>query len=163
MTCALCLRDNELQQSHIIPEFLYGAMYDDKHRFNVLTILPGEKDRIAQKGLREQLLCRGCELAISRLERYASLVIKGGALGVDGNRQGDVVSVTGIDYAKFNSFLCQSCGAPVSLVIDTSREFSWARIRNDLGPCSALKTQAHLICIHPSSLALIGCQARSPD
>ena len=105
MTCALCLESDDLQKSHIIPEFLYGAMYDDKHRYNVLTVLPGERERIEQKGIRERLLCRACELKISKLERYASLVIKGGAPGVEGNRQGTVVSVTGIDYAMFKLFL----------------------------------------------------------
>lgn len=105
MTCALCLKDADLQQSHIIPEFLYDAMYDEKHRFNVLTVLPQGRNRIEQKGIREALLCRDCELKISKWERYASLVIKGGAPGVDGNRQGDVISVTGIDYSTFKLFL----------------------------------------------------------
>src|SRR3546814_5603951 len=35
MHCALCLLPKPLQDSHIIPEFLYGVMYDDKHRYNV--------------------------------------------------------------------------------------------------------------------------------
>ncbi len=104
--CALCLDpDADLQQSHVIPEFLYGAMYDDKHRFNVLTVLDGHKDRIQQKGLREPLLCRTCERKISVLERYASLVIKGGAKGLNGERQGDLVTVKGINYKVFKLFL----------------------------------------------------------
>lgn len=105
MPCALCLENAELQNSHIVPEFLYGAMYDERHRFNVLTVIPDQRDRIEQKGIREALLCRSCELKISKWEHYASLVIKGGARGVDGSRQGNVISVTGIDYATFKLFL----------------------------------------------------------
>ena len=104
-TCALCLSDEELQLSHILPEFLYEQMYDDKHRYNVLSVAPDVKERIEQKGLRERLLCRKCESKFSKLERYASLVIKGGAPGVEGGRDGSIVSVKGVDYAKLKLFL----------------------------------------------------------
>ena len=104
-SCALCLNDEELQLSHIFPEFLYEHLYDDKHRYNVLSVVPDVQERIEQKGLRERLLCRNCESKFAKLERYASLVIKGGAPGVDGGRDGSVVSVKGIDYAKFKLFL----------------------------------------------------------
>jgi len=105
MRCALCLLVKPLQDSHIIPEFLYGVMYDEKHRYNVLSLAPDQRDRIEQKGARERLLCRECEQKFSKLERYASLVLKGGGHGVDGERNGSVVSVTGIDYAQFKLFL----------------------------------------------------------
>lgn len=84
---------------------MYKAMYDEKHRFNVLTVLDGQKDRIEQKGIREALLCHSCEQKLSKWERYASLVFKGGAPGVHGNKKGDVVSVSGIDYSTFKLFL----------------------------------------------------------
>jgi hypothetical protein len=105
MHCSLCLSERPLQESHIIPEFLYGVMYDDKHRYNVLSLAPDLPDRLEQKGARERLLCRECEQRFSKFERYASLVLKGGAPGMDGQRSGDIVSVTGIDYAQFKLFL----------------------------------------------------------
>lgn len=105
MACALCLGSGELQQSHIIPEFHYSALYDERHRYNVLSTTARQKDRIEQKGQRERLLCRECELRFSKLERYASLVFKGGAPGMEGSRAGNVVSVTGLDYAIFKLFL----------------------------------------------------------
>lgn len=105
MHCALCLQESLLQKSHIIPEFLYGVMYDDKHRYNVLSLAPERRERIEQKGIREELLCRECEQKFSKFERYASLVIKGGAPGLDGQRHGSIVSVRGIDYKQFKLFL----------------------------------------------------------
>src|SRR3546814_3673721 len=80
-------------------------MYDEKHRYNVLSLAPERRVRIEQKGVREQLLCRDCEQKFSKLERYASLVLQGGAPGMDGQRNGSIVSVTGIDYAQFKLFL----------------------------------------------------------
>ncbi|WEN14136.1 hypothetical protein PY254_12920 [Rhodanobacter sp. AS-Z3] len=94
-----------LQESHIIPEFLYGVMYDEKHRYNVLSIAPDRQERIEQKGAREPLLCRECEQKFAKFERYASLVIKGGAPGMNGQRNDSIVSVTGIDYRQFKLFL----------------------------------------------------------
>lgn len=35
-TCALCLIADVLRHSHIISEFLYSAIYDEKHRFHVV-------------------------------------------------------------------------------------------------------------------------------
>src|SRR3546814_17650673 len=105
MHCALCLLPKPLQDSHIIPEFLYGVMYDAKHRYNVLRLAPERRERIEQKGVREQLLCRDCEQKFSKLERYASLVLKGGAQGMDGQRKDSIVYVTGIDSAQYKMFL----------------------------------------------------------
>ena len=104
MHCALCLQDEPLQNSHIIPEFLYGVMYDEKHRYNVLSLAPERRERIEQKGAREPLLCRACEQKFAKLERYASLVIRGGAPGMNGQRNGSIVSVAGIDYTQFKLF-----------------------------------------------------------
>ena len=104
MPCALCLRDEPLQNSHILPEFLYGAMYDEKHRYNILTLTPESLERFEQKGARERLLCGACEQHFGNLERYASLVINGGAPGVEGQPDGSMVHITGIDYTKFKLF-----------------------------------------------------------
>lgn len=104
-TCTLCLSDEDLQLSHVFPEFLYEHLYDDKHRYNVLSVARNVRERIEQKGYRERLLCGSCESTLSKLERYASLVIKGGAPGIEGSREESIVSVKGVDYAKFKLFL----------------------------------------------------------
>ena len=69
MQCALCHRDRELRNSHVIPEFLHRPIYDNKHR----THLFGHGDRstrLLQKGLRERLLCSECELRLQEFEDY---------------------------------------------------------------------------------------------
>jgi hypothetical protein len=103
MICALCRCDKFLCQSHIIPEFLYGAMYDDKHRFHVVSAVPEQKDRMAQKGLREPLLCEDCETRISRFEDYAKKALIGGT-ALTYQREGTAVIVDGLNYKQFKLF-----------------------------------------------------------
>jgi hypothetical protein len=64
MTCRLCKREEKLCDSHIIPEFLFKNLYDSKHRA-VELFAKGYK-RFVQKGLRDSLLCTGCEGHIAR-------------------------------------------------------------------------------------------------
>jgi hypothetical protein len=103
MNCKLCRKSRELKKSHIIPEFLYEAMYDDIHRFHVLSVVPNEANTMLQKGLREKLLCADCESKLSLWERYASLVLKGG-VSLDVIREGDLITISNIDYVKFKLF-----------------------------------------------------------
>lgn len=37
MACALCRQERELKNSHIIPEFMYGSLHDEIHRFHLLS------------------------------------------------------------------------------------------------------------------------------
>jgi len=74
MTCKLCGKDRTLCNSHIIPEFFYEPLYDEKHRAHVHN---RETGTIAyqQKGYRERLLCGGCEDDLnSRYEDYVKEV-----------------------------------------------------------------------------------------
>lgn len=103
MNCALCLRQNALQSSHIIPEFLYKSLYDDKHRFHVLSVIPDQANLVKQKGLREPLLCADCEQKLSAWERYASLALKGG-VELTYRREGNIVFIGGLDYKSFRLF-----------------------------------------------------------
>ena len=103
MPCALCLQEVELRRSHIIPEFLYETLYDDKHRLQVLSIIPDQSSWREQKGLRERLLCDACEQRLSVWERYASLVLKGG-VALNYRSEGNIVHITGLDYAPFKLF-----------------------------------------------------------
>ena len=103
MICALCQKPKELRNSHIIPEFLYESLYDDKHRVHVLSVIPEQTNSIEQKGLRERLLCDDCETKFSRWERYASLALKGG-VELTFSREGNIVFVGGLDYPKFRLF-----------------------------------------------------------
>lgn len=101
MECRLCKRDGNLKKSHIIPEFLYSALYDNKHRFYELR--PKKKIKYLQKGIRECLLCGSCEQHLSKYEQYASQMLKGeGSLRywLDGS----AVRIGGVDYKLFKLF-----------------------------------------------------------
>jgi len=65
--CALCLKQLPLQQSHVIPEFMYQPLYDANHRARVLTndAAQGTRPKYLQKGLRVPLLCFDCEQHIN--------------------------------------------------------------------------------------------------
>ncbi len=70
MKCNLCEGKNkQLRNSHIIPETLYEFLYDDIHRFNVITNSDEDKCRFEQQGFREKLLCDTCEQKISVWEK----------------------------------------------------------------------------------------------
>lgn len=103
MPCFLCLEDSELRKSHVIPEFLYEALYDEKHRLQVLSVIPEKENWREQKGLRERLLCDCCEQRFSSWERYASQVLKGG-VPLTYRREGDVVLISELEYLPFRMF-----------------------------------------------------------
>ena len=56
--------------SHIVPEFCYKSIYEDKHRLVGLSATAeGIKRSFMQKGHREPLFCQGCETHLSHYER----------------------------------------------------------------------------------------------
>lgn len=101
--CALCKTVRPLMNSHIIPEFLYRLLYDQKGRASLLSTIPEQRNRIVQSGIKERLLCGECEIRISKWERYASLVLMGG-IELEMVRCGNGFYISGIDYLKFRLF-----------------------------------------------------------
>ena len=103
MKCKLCGQDRPLKKSHIIPEFMYSKLYDDKHRFHEIHVDSMTKNRLPQKGVRERLLCDECEQHFSKYERYASLVLNGGyeliVKKIDG-----ILHFEGVKYDQFKLF-----------------------------------------------------------
>src|SRR5205809_2236864 len=79
-TCALCRQERPLRKSHVIPEFMFKPLYDEKHRFWSVTNVLSKQNRLFQKGLREKLLCDACEQRLSEHESYASAVFFGNAV-----------------------------------------------------------------------------------
>jgi hypothetical protein len=59
--CRLCLKEQELCNSHIIPEFLYRELYDINHKLMGITGQGNNKWKPLQKGIREYLFCFDCE------------------------------------------------------------------------------------------------------
>lgn len=108
MTCRLCLQEGRLSDSHIISEWCYKHVYDDKHRFLQLSSHSAEVDpKVYQKGLVEPLLCSSCETMRSRWEKYVSRFFYAGPdddVGLSFARHGDHVIVEGVDYESFKLF-----------------------------------------------------------
>ncbi len=101
--CKLCFEERDLENSHIISEFWYKPLYDEKHRFHVLSTAPEDKNVFEQKGIREKLLCHDCEQYFSRLEDYVRKVFYGG-VGVWIKNDRNKILINGIDYTKFKLF-----------------------------------------------------------
>src|SRR5712692_2496962 len=101
--CKLCKNEGQVRHSHIFPEFLYERSYDEKHR--AISIWPQSyhNEQILQKGLREYLLCQGCETHLSVFERYAAEVLRN-LPSTAAHSPGDIVWVPGVDYRKFKVF-----------------------------------------------------------
>lgn len=64
-TCRLCKRQEDLRDSHIIPEFLYEDLYNDKHQVVGINGVGPRGRQLLQKGIREPLLCESCEQYIN--------------------------------------------------------------------------------------------------
>jgi hypothetical protein len=102
MLCKLCLLDRPLCNSHIIPEFLYRAAYDDKGRALELTRTLGNH-RFVQKGYRERLLCDECEQRINVFEKYFKQAWYDAGTLPDRVDE-DVYVLQGLDYRLFKLF-----------------------------------------------------------
>jgi len=103
MLCKLCGQENDLKDSHIIPEFIYTTLYDEKHRFHVISTNKAKKNTLLQKGVREFLLCTNCETLLSKNERYVNLVFSG-KIPVKSSKEGKLIHIEGLDYSKFKLF-----------------------------------------------------------
>ncbi len=101
--CKLCNNESKLKNSHIIPEFIYKPLYDDKHRFSLLSNIETKGPAKLQKGIREYLLCEHCEGVFSKYERYVSLILSG-QIQVTHRRDRKLVYLEGVDYKKIRLF-----------------------------------------------------------
>ena len=100
--CRLCLQERPLLRSHIIPEFMYEAIYDHKHRFMTFKV-DGGRPKIEQKGIREDLLCAECEQRFGDYETYVARIWRGQEQ-VSHRREGKLVTLEGVDYARLKLF-----------------------------------------------------------
>jgi len=106
MICKLCGRLKKLRESHVIPEFIYAPLYDNKHRFHTLSKIQTRLKKLEQKGIRERLLCQDCETKLSRYETYASSAFEGKEIAVPTikSKFKGITSIDGLDYEKFKLF-----------------------------------------------------------
>jgi hypothetical protein len=89
-------------QSHIFPEWLYKPLYDDNHRFFVLSTDVKKKRGTRPKGIYERLLCGECEHRFSTWEEYARSVFYELPLNV--TEEGRAVLFSGVQYTPFKLF-----------------------------------------------------------
>ncbi len=99
--CNLCQNERELCFSHIIPEFLYLPVYDEKNR---AVTIPKGKSKYEQKGKREYLLCDDCDnRTIGKWESYSSPIIKS-IQDLKITQNGSEYIVQNVRYADFKLF-----------------------------------------------------------
>lgn len=104
--CALCLKDLDLVKSHILPEFLYKPMYDDKHKYIIISTDSSKKPVTRPKGIYERLLCDNCDNNIlGEYENYASKVLFHDGITKDNIKKIDIgFLITDIDYELFKLY-----------------------------------------------------------
>jgi len=101
--CALCKSKGNILDSHIIPEFMYKPIYDDKHRLLLRKNGFIVKTEPLQKGIREKLLCKKCEGQLSVYEKYVREILFGGTV-INIQKFSDRIILYGLDYAKVRLF-----------------------------------------------------------
>lgn len=101
--CALCQTQQKLCRSHIIPEFLHQATYDHKHRAVMLRSDSLAKLQL-QKGIREHLLCTGCEQFINDNYEKPFRRMWYETPGIPPIVPDELVEISGLDYAAFKLF-----------------------------------------------------------
>ena len=85
--CKLCQEDKKLiKKSHIIPDFLYKKIYDEKHKLISFTPSEYQEDKKVKtpssSEYEGQLLCEECDnKLIGQYESYADKTIYGGNFG----------------------------------------------------------------------------------
>lgn len=99
--CRLCLQESVLRNSHILPEFFYSGLYDEKHR--AMNVPSDRKEKLIQKGLREYLLCQNCETKFSKYEKYASELLSDVPNFIT-DSSGNFIYLDNIDYKKLKLF-----------------------------------------------------------
>jgi hypothetical protein len=103
MRCALCKRKRPIVKSHIVPEFLYDSLYDDKHRFHEISVDPAKRSRFKQSGLYEPLLCEPCEQQLSVHEGYMRSLMRGG-VPVNLLPEPQLLRLSGLNYKNLKLF-----------------------------------------------------------
>src|SRR5680860_485642 len=119
--CRLCLQDKKLISAHIIPEFMYSRMKDEKNVFYEMH-LKLNKEKIRSRKVQtgefdKTILCEDCDNRIigANYEKYAQLSMYGSNLdpklapictNYKNPNDGTQYSLcTNIDYGKMKLFL----------------------------------------------------------
>lgn len=66
MNCKLCAQDKPLLKcSHIIQDFMYNGLFDEKHFFAQLDLIDFKRKRMLPSGVYDSnILCKNCDSKI---------------------------------------------------------------------------------------------------
>jgi hypothetical protein len=103
MACRLCLADEPLCKSHIIPEFCFLPMYDENHRFIEVADARNQVVRSGQKGWWERLLCKDCEARLNRYEKHVRRMFTDPLQQTAPDKR--IYSFPNVEYRKLKLFL----------------------------------------------------------
>ncbi|MBA3002742.1 MAG: hypothetical protein FP813_02645 [Desulfurivibrio sp.] len=113
MKCKLCGNEAKLlKKSHIIPDFMYQDLFDEKHRYYEVIVNKEYplRNKLRQSGVYEpDILCSICDNEkFGGLETYASQALYGGIkLTIENGaiNSSKYTRIKGLDYSKFKLFL----------------------------------------------------------
>lgn len=112
--CRLCCEKKKLcNKSHIIPNFMYQDLFDEKNRMHLIQSKAGT---LKQTGFRQNgefdshIFCDSCDNeTLGKLDRYASLILYDGLPKILENRVSPAgikyTYCAGTDYSQFKLFL----------------------------------------------------------
>ncbi len=81
MNCKLCTYDKKLlKSSHIIPDFMYYGLFDEKHFIAPIDLIEFKRKKLLPAGFYDyDILCKECDNeVIGKLESYSKIVLYGG-------------------------------------------------------------------------------------
>jgi hypothetical protein len=117
MKCKLCNKEkNLLKRSHIIPDFMYNGLFNEKHFIAPLDLLKLQKKKLLSNGIYDSnILCEDCDNKIlGTLESYSRIVIWGGKGNKDlyptyenkiDQLNQKFIHLENLNYSKFKLFL----------------------------------------------------------
>lgn len=97
--CKFCGESSNLVRSHIVSEFFFKELYEDR-KYTEVVAASDQRDLIRQKGTRERLLCSVCEGFIAKeYEDYGAKAFR--MLKSQTREAQGAVVVSGLDYRRF--------------------------------------------------------------
>ena len=116
VTCSLCGKEKTLlKKSHIIPDFMYDGLYDEKHFISMVRVQDWKKVGKKPTGIYDQnILCEDCDNGIiGKYETYGSKILNGGNLpekdtpkyNIERDERGaSKINFKNLDYSKLKLF-----------------------------------------------------------
>ncbi len=160
MKCRLCLQENEIIQSHILPEYLYAPLYpknkDKPKRFYAISNDPTVRKEYEQKGYREELLCHECDnKLIGKHEKYAKEVLKKIKYKIKNKLVINILKIEDVDYNSFKLFQLSILWRSSISSLEEFKNITLSQIDNE-------NLRQMLLSQNPGNSKTYGCQIIYP-